>query len=159
VTDLEFLDGFADTYTPQTSSQLPLLDYIPDGEHECTVLTAAITETKNAGKRIIRMEVRFDALGKTADKVYFIDNPENVNRFGGDMATLGFAAASWGKEVPLSKAIPETVAALRGKRFKATKRANKSGDKVYHNLYLNAALPDATDLGPATTTDPQDVPF
>lgn len=138
--DLTFLDGYAGEFSPQSPSQLPLLDNIPDGDYDCTIVSAVLTETQKQGKDIVKIEVQFDAINKIAEKVYFLGSVENVNRMAGDFGTLGFEVAKWGKEIKLSDAIPAAVAKLPGYRFKGTKKANASNGKIYHNLYINAPL-------------------
>ena len=137
-------DNFNDGFTPQTGAAGGL-DGIPDGDYDCTILTASLETTKRSGDDIVRAEIRFESLGIVGEKVWFFRNQENANRFGGDCATLGFSTGDWGKGIPLSKAIPDAVAQLSGKRFKGTKKQSISGGKTYHNLYVNAALPPSTD--------------
>lgn len=146
--DLSFLDSYQEDFSPQTASSLPLLENIPDGSYDCTFISAIVTETKTQKQPILKCMVRFDSLDQTAEKAYFLANQENVNRLAGDLKTMGFEADKWKKNCKLSEEISKAVSQLPGLRFKGTKKTsppNQSG-KVYHNLYINAALEPSPDM-------------
>ena len=157
-TDYAWADSYNEAFTPQAGTNYNGLESIADGDYDCTILTAKFDTTKN-GMKILKLEVRFDALGKVAEKPYFFENADNVNRWGGDMATLGFPAGEWGKKVPLSQAFPLAIAGLPGKRFKGSKKASQSkdGQKTYHNLYVNAPLSaNGSAVAPVAYSSPAD---
>lgn len=142
--DLSFLDGYQEDFAPQTASQLPLLENIPDGCYDCTCISAIVTETKGANKQpIVKCMIKFEALDQMAEKAYWLSSPENVNRMAGDLKTLGFDVDKWKKDCKLSQEIVKALAQMPGKRFKATKKHNKVKEKTYQNLYINAALEPA----------------
>lgn len=141
--DLSFMDSYQEEYEPQTATNLPLLENIPDGSYDCTILSAIITETKNSRQPILKCMIQFDTLNQSAEKAYFLKSPENINRLAGDLKTLGFTADKWKKDCKLSQEITKAVAEMPGLRFKGTKKASKPtgpDGKIYHNLYVNAAL-------------------
>ncbi len=138
-------DEFGDNLSPQTGAKFPKLENLADGDYDFTILTANQKETKN-GHDLIELECRCEETNQIVPKTYFVSGDraqEQIDRFSGDCGTLGFPVGTWGKAVKLSVAIPQCLKQLAGKRFAGTKKTNRSGEKEYHNLYINAALPDA----------------
>ena len=130
---------------------IPSLENLADGSYDFTILTARIKETPQSRDHILECECRCDATNQTVPLAWFIETDEQLGRAMGDLGTLGYPVATWGKAggPPLEKAIPDAVATLPGKRFKGTKKTTtgKANGKTYHNLYVNSALPG---VDPAT---------
>lgn len=149
--DCSFLAKFNGKVEPQARSQFPSLENLADGSYDFTILTARIKETPQSRDHILECECRCDATNQTVPLAWFIETDEQLGRAMGDLGTLGYPVATWGKAggPPLEKAIPDAVATLPGKRFKGTKKTTtgKANGKTYHNLYVNSALPG---VDPAT---------
>ena len=153
--DCSFLAKFNGKVEPQARSQFPSLENLADGSYDFTILTARIKETPQSRDHILECECRCDATNQTVPLAWFIETDEQLGRAMGDLGTLGYPVATWGKAggPPLEKAIPDAVTTLPGKRFKGTKKTTtgKSNGKTYHNLYVNSALPG---VDPATLPAP-----
>lgn len=145
------LEQFDDAFTPKQGITSGI-EAISDGAYDFTILNAALTTTKTSQTLILRMEIKCESLGVVAEKPYFLTSQEQIDRLGGDLATLGFPVGTWnaanGKKfsVEMSKAIGQ----LPGLRFKGTKKTSenkKDATKPYHNLYINSPLPKAGSIG------------
>jgi len=157
------LDGFGDQYAPEATGFLPNLEALADGTYDFTILAADVgwsNRRLNCGDRLIRIEILAEQVGLRVEHTYWLTRQEGFNQFGFDCAILGLPSATWGKQVKLSQAIPEACRSIRGRRFKGSKTHNvgtKVGSdgkvKTYHNLFVNARLPDAQ----AGTLPPQPV--
>lgn len=152
------LEQFDDAFAPKQGITNGL-EALADGAYDFTILNANISTTKNSGTTILRLEIKCEQLGSIVEKPYFMTGQEQIDRLGGDLATLGFPAGTWNKEhgkkfsVEMAKAIDQ----LPGLRFKGTKKTNPNKSdpsKPYHNLYINAPLPKAGSVGgPVMTPD------
>lgn len=135
------LDGFGDEYRPQAGFR-PGIETLASGDYDFEIIDACLDRARN-NDRIVKLGLQTSA-GRVVEHTYWLNKQESVNRFGADMAVLGFPAQTWGKQVPLSKAIPECVARLKGVKFRATKTARDgtglNAGKVYHDLYISCRI-------------------
>jgi hypothetical protein len=160
VADLEQFDG---EFTPSAGGRLPNLEAVPPGDYDWTILRAELSTTPKTGDRILRLDLKCEQSGQAVQHVYFFRQQEQVNHLGGDLAVLGFPVGTWtpsqGKK--FSAELPKAVGELPGRRFKGTRANNKDkadATKTYHNLYLNARLPDADPGTLAQATQPASQP-
>lgn len=150
------LDAYGDGFTPQQPGNFkPGLDALADGSYDFTILNAALELTPKQNIRICRAEFRVEQTGQIVERSWFLNNQEKVDQFGGDLAVLGFPVGTWKGQLGVE--IPKAVVQLAGRRFKGTKvtAPNKQdANKPWHNLYINARLPDAA----AATFGPNGTP-
>jgi hypothetical protein len=142
--NLDELDAYDDGFTPQQFSNFRAgLETVADGDYEWTVLAATLERTSKQNVLIAKAELRVEKTAQVVEYAWLLDAQEKVDRFGGDMAVLGFPVGTW--KGRLSQAIPEAIAGLPGRRFRGTKKTNPSKDpqRPFQNLYVNARLPDA----------------
>jgi hypothetical protein len=134
-------------------SQRAGLDMVADGDYDWTVLSGEIRVTPKSGDTIVALEIRCEATGQVVERASFLSSQQNADILAGDLLTLGFDTPNWKASAgrPFSQELPKALAAVAGRRFRGTKKANNSNGKTYHNLYLNSRLPDAV---PGQTASP-----
>jgi hypothetical protein len=163
------LEKFDDDFVPTPSAaDMSRAEDLVDGAYEFEITGAQLKVVKN--NNILEMHLLVltpgPHEGATVQHSLFMNNIESANRVGRDLAVLGFDTDQWKKPNgrPFSVEIAKAVKLMKGLRWQGTKRTNKSGDKVYHNIYLDGRV--ATDghperFGPAeldAAADPDD-PF
>jgi hypothetical protein len=135
--DYSWLDARANDFKPEHAIR-PGLEALADGDYDFEIVDAVLT-TSHSGKDIINLGLSPNG-GSAIQHTYWLEN--QLNAFGADCLTLGFQADKWGKQVPLSQAIPETLGKLIGVRFRGKKvtKASKDAGKVWHNLHINSRI-------------------
>lgn len=151
----------------------PGIDCLVNGNYDFTVIDAELKDNPQSGDKILELGIRPDG-GCAFTWAHFLNRQDNVNRLLAVLVTLGFDADRWhpkyGKR--FSVELPNAIRWLPGRRFKGTKRSRDAKDgsgKVYHDLYVNARIPDqqqpaAAANGPAAAPPPahagqNDIPF
>ncbi len=118
-------------------------------------------EAKDAGERTI-VTLELMVIGGKHDghkgrRDSFIKSMDDLNRFAGDtLEPLGFDPKAWVKEgvAPESEAggkyfqdcMMRAIACMQGLKFEGKKKANKSGEKTYQNVYIDKRLDDGKPL-------------
>lgn len=157
------LDGWGREAAPTHAVALGI-ETLPNGDHDCEVIAAEITHAANRD-RVVNLHLVVQG-GRKVQHTYWFNRQQGVNAFLADMAALGYPAQTWGSgpgKVPLSQAIPDCVARLRGVRFRAAKtsrhvdakpasmgRAAEEA-KTYHDLRISGRITGAPmpAIGPA----------
>lgn len=139
--DLESLD---DDFVPGEGGKRMTPEDLADGKYEFEVAAAQIKFPKEYCVLELTVEVISAGL-HTGDKVQhaiFVKDKDSAARVGKDLKTLGFDVDEWTKANgrPFSQEFQKVTKCLKGVRFRGTKKANKSGAKVYHNLYINERM-------------------
>lgn len=132
------LDQFNENFVPRPPI-LPGIEALLNGPYRFTV--EAVNCEEHAGQKMLKCELKVHT-GIVIEKVWWLTSQNNVNRFGADMAALGFDSKLWGTRTqPLSQAIPKTADALLGIVFAAqkTQRTDKEG-KTYHDLIVGGRV-------------------
>jgi hypothetical protein len=161
--DFSELDKLQAGYEPQKpGNQMPGPEVLPDGPGEFEILGAELTETPKQHQTIARLEIKAlsgAAAGRIFERPTFFNRQEAVNYLGGELMSLGVDSTRWqDKSKPLSQHIRESLALLKGIRFKGTKATNSSNGQTYHNLYINgraASTPGQATPAPSSA----DIPF
>lgn len=151
------IERFNNDFRPEAGRKAGL-EILPDGAYDFAILGIAGDRTPQSRDPILRWHLRViggPCDGQEVERLSFLTSQEGIDRLGGDLATLGFDTASWKAparpfSVELQKALPRLI----GMRFRASKQANKSGEKVYQNLYLSGRLSGSSTPPPAAVTPP-----
>jgi hypothetical protein len=165
IADLD--DDFTKAKEPQRK-QGGGLEALPDGEYEFHIDGGEVKETK-AGP-MVKLDLVVLAPGAPHDgakceHTYFLTknngtekNENQIAQLKKDLATLGFDVDNWTRENqrPFSKQLDLALGIIGGVQFKGKKKANSSGQKTFHNLYVNQR--SATDGKPETFGPEQLVP-
>jgi hypothetical protein len=162
--DTSWLAQFDSDFRPEQPIR-PGLETLSDNQdYDCQITDARLDATRT-GQRLLRVGLRINN-GTVIEHTYWLNTQMDANRLGADLCTLGFDAGQWSaaSRRPFSQELPRAIARLPGIRFRARKSSTpgKQGDKVFHNLHLNAVLsgkplPQARPAKPAPETAPAGV--
>jgi hypothetical protein len=158
--DFSDLNRMQDAFEPQTAGvQMPGPEILPDGPGEFEILEAELTQTPKQHQTIARIQIKAltgQAAGRIFERATFFNRQESLNYLGGELLALGCDIRRWSdKSKPLDKHIAETLATLKGIRFRGSKTTNTSNGQVYSNLFINSrssTVPGQATPAPATTS-------
>lgn len=118
------------------------LDSLPDGSYDFTILECDLRRVN--GKAICELAIK-TGCGRECNHTYWLNRQENIDRFGSDLAVLGFSTQKCDKAkgAKFSEVLAEAIPKIPGLRFRGKKFSKQGEDKIFHNLYINAALKPA----------------
>jgi hypothetical protein len=127
----------------------PGVEAMPVGAYDLEVLDCDLTRAKTTAlDPILEIQVRVLA-GPTPQQAGFayswthwLVRQEDVNRLGGALCTLGFAAEV-NAPTGFSRALPDILTRLPGLRFRARKTERRGDSKVFHNLVVDGLISPA----------------
>lgn len=149
--DFSDFDNYGEQFKPKHAFRAGL-DTLSNGDYDFEITDAALDRTTN-GTRICRLGLK-TSQGRQVESTYWLNKQQEFNKFGADVALLGFPSEKWGQPGhPLSKVIPETVAKLQGLKFRATKSSRQDSrpgnTTMYHELHIACRL-DGRPMPPLT---------
>lgn len=155
--DYSVFDNFETEFKAANGSFRDNIDMLPDGSYPFAIVDAEPAFTKN-GKQIFRLGLRVNG-GAVFTHTYFVDSQDGLNRFGSDVAALGFdieLQLRAGKK--LREIIPQVLKQIVGVHFLGAKVTDRptSGNyagKVFHKIKIISRTAPGGTL-PATKTTP-----
>lgn len=147
--NLKRFDGNAPAPTKGFENEL---EKVKDGEYEVAVTaieTKDVEVKKEAGCLLtLTLVVENGAdVGSTFPHKYFLTNQDKINRFCGDLESIGFDPGNWttANNRPFSDELDKAIRVLKGMKLKIRKSSKHvEADKTtYHNLYVNGRVADA----------------
>jgi hypothetical protein len=134
------LQGFDDAFAPAPANANRAED-ITDGTYLFEILAARFKRPKDNNVLELTLVVLSPGPheGASVQHSLFINNQESAARVGRDLATLGFDTDQWkpANGRPFSAEFDKALKLLPGLRWKGTKKTSKSGEKVYHNIFID----------------------
>lgn len=154
--ELRALDG-QQIPTPEVRQRAGL-DSLPDGNYDFEIRSGELKRIDNGS---ILFEFQVKILGGAHDGfccglgALWIKNQdgtfdtEKIGRLMADFVTLGFDADQWTGSRTFSKEVGKVIARLPGIKAKGKKVSKPGKTRTFHNLYINARLPDDHKPAPA----------
>ncbi len=146
----DFDDDFDNAKAAGTGGTLKKED-LPDGDYEMDIDEVTVKSVKGAPLLVLTLQIVGDSVhaGGTLSHEYWYKsadgstNEKTMAQLRKDLTTMGFGAEGWGKEGRrFSEEMPKCELVMPGMRLACRKKTNPSGNKTYHNLYLNKRLDD-----------------
>jgi hypothetical protein len=145
------LDSFEHEYQPRLGLK-PSVESLPAGTaFDFEILKAELKKPKDKllAEAVLRC-LTAPFAGQEFQHTWWLDKPDRVNFFCGDLLKLGFDSDKWGEanKRPLKAEIPAAVLRLPGRRFRGGNRKSTKDNKEYVNFNVDVALPSGGTVAP-----------